>query len=1178
MSSASNPPMPGAMQIRPDPQPADDQADRDAIAADDQADRDAIAANDQADRDAIAADDQADRDAIAADLGSTLFVEAGAGSGKTTALVGRVVALLDDGIDMENIAAITFTEKAAAELKNRLRQKLSESGRHQKALDQLDAAAITTLHGFALRILSQHALEAGLPPKIEVSPLDAFEDRWEQMLHYLLHSPEQETALVLGLIMGISANHLHNLAQALDSNWDLVEERMGREPPPTDPVGGFDFNALCNEMAETTELAQRCLNPECKLAARLAEIGHAGRRLSRAGSDEEAVSVLFGPLPSFRAGNLGGKGDWPLSLPPSDIRGQVADLGAAVDAAKRQVADTVIGRLALVLGGLVLEAAQDRCRQGVLEFHDLLVLARNLLVHPQHGRSTREALAARYPKLLIDEFQDTDPIQIDLAKLIASPAEDAKAWPNLRDEPGRLFYVGDPKQSIYRFRRADIAVFAQAGNSPNVTRKSLTRNFRSAEPIIAWVNGLFQSLMGSEGDHIQPPYTPLDPVRGRPPAGPAVAVLDTEHPKNADMAALRQAEAEEVAQAVLTAVAQGWSVGAGTGEDGQEAWRPARLDDICILLPARTSLPQIEAALQARSIPYRIEAGSLIWASQAVRETMSVLRSLADPTDEVCLVNALRSPAFGCGDDDLFTFRTTHRGRWNYLARLPESVPTNHRVGRAMTWLAEQHASVRWTSPSRLVELIVRERRLLETGCFGSRRARDVWGNLHWLADQARQFETSGGRGVREFIAWADRRISERARDTDVIASETDDDAVRITTVHGAKGREFPIAVLSGTYSQSRPMTANLLWPPEGGFGVRFNDSLQTSTFADHRDAEKAKEQAERVRLLYVATTRAKDHLVVSAHRMAPGKPGPDAAAASKQSMAKMVVDHAPARPGWQWTPSPLADAPEAALPATAGLAPSDWMTQRNHAIEKAKRPLAVSASWIAAQPAPDASGPTDDGFDRDTSSPADDNLAAADSGLDKDGPVDGDDQRPPWQKGRYGTKVGSAVHGVLQSIKLDADHELLRSVAENQAAAEGVFHERNRISSLAKSALESETVREAANSEHWKELFVAALIDDTVVEGFIDLLYRTDEGLVVVDYKTDDIHDDFTREEKIRRYKLQVAAYAITAEQAIGEKVARCVLVFARAGQRADQVIIADDDLASAQQEVRRRLATAAA
>ena len=147
----------------------------------------------------------------------------------------------------------------------------------------------------------------------------------------------------------------------------------------------------------------------------------------------------------------------------------------------------------LVLGALTREAADDRRQRGVLEFHDLLVLARDLLRHSQHGAEVRAALAERYQRLLLDEFQDTDPIQIDLAKLIASPPEDTEDWPSLPDQPGRLFYVGDPKQSIYRFRRADIAVFAEARSGPTVSCKTLTQNFRTVKPIIDWINELYST-------------------------------------------------------------------------------------------------------------------------------------------------------------------------------------------------------------------------------------------------------------------------------------------------------------------------------------------------------------------------------------------------------------------------------------------------------------------------------------------------------------------------------------------------------------------------------------------------------------------------------------------------------------------------------------------------------------
>ena len=457
------------------------------------------------------------------------------------------------------------------------------------------------------------------------------------------------------------------------------------------------------------------------------------------------------------------------------------------------------------------------------------------------------------------------------------------------------------------------------------------------------------------------------------------------------------------------------------------------------------------------------------------------------------------------------------------------------------------HSKIRWLNPSEVLELIVRERRLLESSCFGQHRARDVWRSLHLVIDQARQFEEAGGQGLREFITWVDRKIGERVRESDFILSETDDDAVRITTIHAAKGREFPIVILSGTHPRPRSMTANLIWLQNDGYGVGLSKSLRTGTFASHVGREELMDDAEQVRLLYVALTRARDHLVVSAHRMERSE-----GSSAKLSMAEMVATHANELPKTTWQPAPLpTDEPKTFIE----LPFAQWQSELSAALKAAEKPMALSASRIAGQLAPDD-----------------------DPGLAKDWPDEGDDQPSPWRKGRYGTKVGRAVHGVLQTVALDVDPSQLDQVAEDQAKTQGISSENGTISALTESVLTSTTVREAAGTEHWKELFVAAQVDNTVVEGYIDLLYRTDDGLVVVDYKTDDIHDDDVFQDKIDRYKLQVAAYSLAVEQAVGEEVIRCVLVFARQGQEAREVAIADDDLASAQQEVRARLASAAA
>ena len=1113
--------------------------------------------------------DQADRQAIAGDLAATLFVEAGAGSGKTTALVERIVALLGSGIAMENIAAITFTEKAAEELKNRLRQKLTATGKHPEALDQLDGAAITTLHGFALRILSQHAIEARLPPRIEVNPMSAFSERWDEFRDHLWHDPDHQELMALALAMGITTQNLRELAKGLDSNWDLVVERAVAGAPPTTPIELPNFHRLLADCRDVADLERFCAAAPSDggagdgMANRLQEIGNKADELSNTHGDWlQPVRVLFRDWPSFKVGNTGNRKNWTDKHTIDEVRTQVMALGAQVAAIKDGLADAVINRLAGVLGSFVLQAAEERRRRGVLEFHDLLVLAQLLLRDGEHGAQVRAALAERYPRLLLDEFQDTDPIQVDLAKLIATDPDDRRPWPELEDDAGRLFFVGDPKQSIYRFRRADLGVYTQAAAAATVTRKSLTRNFRSAAPILEWVNQLFDSLMappGPDQEHVQPLYQSLEPIRDGPPVGAPVAVLDRAHPQGTKVDVIREAEAEDVAAAILTAVSKGWSVGDGTDEQGGDRWRPARLEDICILVPDRISLPQLQQTLERHRIPFRLEAGSLIWADRTIRDVITVVRSLADPTDEVALVNALRSPALGCGDDDLFNYRVTYHGQWNYLARHPESLPSDHPVADALAWLRGLHRQCRWLSPSQLLEHIVRERRLMESHCFGRGRARDAWHILQVVIDQARQFEETGGRGLREFISWVDLKVAEEARETDVDVSDTDDHAVRIATIHAAKGREFPIVILSGTSAKPKASKTTLMWPAEGGFAVQFNESLRTENAAEQKKVEGAFDAAERVRLLYVATTRAMDHLVVSAHREAPPKGG-----RKNPSMADLIVDHAP--PASEDTPPTTEVALELdPLPVVAALRPqsgeaspslSDWQDERNAVLTAADRHLAVGASALPG-----------------LLLPPDESSAESDPGLSKDRPADGDDRRAPWNKGRYGTKVGAAVHGVLQTVALDAEPDQIQPVAAAQAEAEGVLRDQSAVGKLARSVLAASTVQEAAAAEHWKEVYVATTVGDTVLEGYIDLLYRSPDGLVVVDYKTDDVRKEASLEAKAHAYRLQVAAYALAVERAVGESVSRCVLVFAQPGEAAQEVTIAGDDLASAQESIRHWL-----
>ena len=367
------------------------------------------------------------RDLIATGLDRTLFVEAGAGSGKTQSLVSRVVATVLDPtapVPLRHIAAVTFTEKAGAELRDRLRAAFERAACDRRrswrreALDELDAAAIGTLHSFARRILTEHPIEAALPPLIEV--LDevasgvAFDARYADLRTEILDDASLTPALLLALSAGMKLDDLRSIARAFTSNWDLIAARVLAGPAPAltavdhrprarrRPCPGRDGRALPGRQRQAPA-APRPLRADVGRPAG----GRPGRPRTGAGAGGPAPGQLEprpqGQLDLSRRRGEGGR-------PPAHGRRRAA-AGAGSDAALRVLARRV--------GEATLEHARARRATGRLEFHDLLVLARDLLRSPVHGAAVRDALQDRYRRLLLDEFQDTDPIQIELAVRIA---------------------------------------------------------------------------------------------------------------------------------------------------------------------------------------------------------------------------------------------------------------------------------------------------------------------------------------------------------------------------------------------------------------------------------------------------------------------------------------------------------------------------------------------------------------------------------------------------------------------------------------------------------------------------------------------------------------------------------------------------------------------------------------
>lgn len=1057
-------------------------------------------------------------------LDRTLFVEAGAGSGKTSFLVNRFIALVESGVSADRIAAITYTTKAANELVERIRSGLAQRAREgsvacRDGLSLLDRSAICTVHSFAQRILTEHPIEARLPPNVtvieDIAATVAFEARWEEYVDRLLTDPQMERPVRLLLASGGTLDKLHGVAVEFNQNWDLVTERAVL---PTLVIPPLDVSHILADLAEVIAMAEQCTSTSDKLLAHiLGPVTEFEHFLRRAVDDDRKLEQLTGAKLKCRFGQ---KNNWP-DIEVAAVRDRLLALHTECALLAKRFQEAALQAIASALAEFTRDGAERRRAAGELEFHDLLVFARAVLRDPVYGPGVRAALAARYQCLLIDEFQDTDPIQVELAVLIASDDPDAgtKDWRTVVPRPGQLFFVGDPKQAIYRFRRADIATFLDTRDRVVGDAETLDRNYRTSEKILNWVNATFGQLI-QEAPGSQPEYTPLFAERSDPAVGPAVSFIGREHEGKPRAAELMNAEARDVAGVIRQAVEDQWVV-SERQRDGSERWRPTRWSDVAILLPGRGSLSELQPALEAAEIPYRVEASSLVYETREVRELMLIIRAIDDPTDSLSVVAALRTPAFACGDDDLLIWRRRYGGSWDYLNPFPDDAPLDHPAAVGLGRLRLLNEQRTWKSPSEILEMVLRQGRFFELGA-GVRRPRDLWRRLRFVLDQCRAWEEAGGVTLRQYLRWIAGQSAKGQRAKETVLPETDDDAVRILTIHSAKGLEFPVVVVSGlTAAMVRPPRGvQVRFPDTAGWAIQLRKDIATADFEDTVAIEEQRERDERIRLLYVATTRARDHLVVSVHRKAD-----DGTAVTSTEVLYEA--------GWDPDLVELLEFPDLGRPRNPGperqpgqAVPElptleDWQAQHQSVLAAAARPIAVSATGLAAE-------------ERDP------------------GEVE---QSPRGRTLGDGAAIGSAVHAVLQSIDLGTG-EGLSEICASAAAAEGLGGRTDLVEALCRSALGSDVIQRAARCRHFREVYVGVPDSDRVLEGFIDLLYEDGDGVAIVDYKTDSWKDASELDAKVERYRSQMLAYVRAVRESVGRDVVSATLLFlGKSGAVARQV-----------------------
>ncbi len=1080
--------------------------------------------------------DQDARDTIRTQFAETLFVEAGAGTGKTTALVARVIHMVATGhlAVMSELAAITFTENAAAELRNRIREGLQPDAKGRYAgfeydpaaqvrlaagLETLDDAVLTTLHGFASRILSEASLEAGLPPSFSVADTGAgtedAERSWSDFVDRLLDDQAIREHLLCGLTLGLKLGDLNAVAAGLGASWDRLRTRplaVVKLPP----VSAHDVLTHLTEAfaGEGSWPAGDALRDHLDTTIRslIAELTSPGHPLDLLETLATAdIKCSGGRAPGWKAAGL----DKTLVVQA------LKDADEARNHIVQGVGAAVTETLAARVQDWLLDESERRRGSGALGYHDLLVLARDVL---REDPEVRQRLHDQWPTLLIDEFQDTDPIQAEIAYL-----DDPGGWADITVESGRLFFVGDAKQSIYRFRRADLEVFTAVGDQHVPAR--LKVNFRSVPGVLRAANEAFGVLIGQD-PNAGIDYADLE--RSREAVGDIPPVLLMGGPlPGASASELRQLESAHLADVAVRAKREGWKIPGGT----------ASYKDMAILLPTRTSLPTLERALQDRGVPYRIESRSLVWSTDAVRGLIAILQAVDSPADEVALIAALRNPGLACSDVDLVTWRAAG-GRWSLFAPTPAGLADlaeEHPVASALATLRAWHQSRWWLPANQLVEQIVRELRLVELTA-SQRRPRDHWRRLRFVVDQSREWCDNGGSGLGSFVVWALQQMENDADLLETVVPETDDDAVRILTIHGAKGLEFPITMVAGL-SGGAGRQSQVLWTDKGP-QIRFRASkLETSGWGAAVLADKEAARREGIRLLYVAATRAMDHLVLGCYH------APPVGAASQRSSAQQLWDLlskgdlARIESG---IGQPLDALEQPPVPPPMLPARVDFAADRQRLLDAVSLRVATSPTSLAVQSAAAAVVLADETALEPDNADEDDAVE----------PTEGSPTPAPvWRSSSKGKAIGTATHRVLELVNLKTPNvDEVRSLARLACAEQGIPELQANIEERVWSALHDDALQNvlAPDARTLSEVYLVVQDGERFLEGYIDLLVDGGPGsLAILDYKTDKVASDAEIEAKKVRYAPQLTAYARAVEQITGRTPSSMDLVFARPGGR---------------------------
>ena len=1116
--------------------------------------------------------DAAARRAIAEELDVSLLVEAAAGTGKTESLVTRLVGLVRSGrARLDQVAALTFAEKAAGEMKLRLRQRIEEAlhataepaqrERLEQALEHLETAHVSTFHGFCADILREMPIEAGLDPAFVVAPDDgealyqrAFDTFWQEVL---AHPPPGIRRMLRQ--RGWSRDEgprgaLYAAGRRLVQHRDFPGTWSEGAEPADQAEGRAAMDALVEQLDGLAPYATQGKDWD-RFRVSFVQIHELVRsmrhRRREAGEDPGALADHYEWLEAaLRRLTASDDSINPLRAHPGfyprlgkhmreDVAAHRDEVKEAVAAWAERTGPALAEQLREELRRVV-DLYEEAMRQSAtVDYLELLLRTRGLL-----RTEARAELRRRFTHVFVDEVQDTDAVQLEIAWSLACDPGQPTALEAATPGPGALFLVGDPKQSIYRFRRADLRLYhrlAQRIEATGGKAVTLRRSFRAVPPIHAFINHTFGKSMIAEPG-VQPAHVDLESHRAKDSLQPSVVAVPVPRPYGKSGAVTKGAIKESSPASLASFVRwlirdSGWTV-----DEGGER-RPVAARHICFLFRSQRGWDddRVQAhasALEGEGIAHVASGQRGGTEPEELGAMRQVLGAIEWPDDGLRVYSALRGPFFGLTDEALFVFHQRH-GRIHPLDELDPADAVDDDARAVMDVLAilrDLHLR-RNERPlaDTVVELLERARVL--AGVVLWRAGVNAMGHLRALVDRVRGLEAGGLTSFRALVERLEADV-ELGRDVETLPFEEEIDGVRLMTVHKAKGLEFPVVVLADLQTNGAGRSPSQWVDAERGlWAERLCGAAPAALLANDAEARRAGD-AEELRILYVACTRARDLLVLPA--VADGPPEDARAAhhgwlqplysALYQPRAKRakvldapgcpvmdtqertvflprgVDSKDPMRPGMQrngvvwWSAERL---------EPSGSAPTGVRPELRELLDPrathAKTVIAAHESWVAERAAlrARASVPTlvgrtitELGAERGVAASAFTEVATVSTEA-------AHEVRP------RGARFGTLVHLALAEVPFDADEAAVAAAVSAHGRLVGATDEERAAASRAVAgALAHPLLRRAAGAARVRREvpLVHPLADGTLAEGVADLAFqeREDGPWVVVDFKTD--------------------------------------------------------------------------